>query len=330
MATAKEELAMAVKGLGPLGKAADDEPVFILRGQDKLGRSYTCHTPHKGYDADSVAIGGDKLVRLVFLDESGRSRKEPFIVVAGVIVHGDLIYRRLEKHLKDIVEEFIPKNDRSDFVFHANKLFHGNEYFQRDRWPKEIRYRILMRIAEIPKLFNLPVVFGHLRKSDYCADEQIVHTLEKILSLESRANILDIAEHMVAFSRAEIAVERQMRRFPADEICLLIAEDTDRVKHALRLSHSILRSEDKLRGSSLEGHPDLPLVKIVETPHFASKPESAPLQLADICAFFIMRRLTRSHESQPFFEAISPQLVWTCQDFGQSMGNEEMGGGSLY
>lgn len=36
MATAKIERENAAKGKGPLGKAADDEPVFILRAQDEL------------------------------------------------------------------------------------------------------------------------------------------------------------------------------------------------------------------------------------------------------------------------------------------------------
>ena len=36
MATAKVERALARVGKGPLGKAADDEPVFVLRGQDKI------------------------------------------------------------------------------------------------------------------------------------------------------------------------------------------------------------------------------------------------------------------------------------------------------
>ena len=36
MATAKEEYEKAMRGEGCLGKAADDEPVFVLRAQDKL------------------------------------------------------------------------------------------------------------------------------------------------------------------------------------------------------------------------------------------------------------------------------------------------------
>lgn len=34
MTTAKQERERAMRGEGCLGKAADDEPVFILRGQD--------------------------------------------------------------------------------------------------------------------------------------------------------------------------------------------------------------------------------------------------------------------------------------------------------
>jgi len=36
MSIAKHEREMAARGEGCLGKAADDEPVFILRGQDRL------------------------------------------------------------------------------------------------------------------------------------------------------------------------------------------------------------------------------------------------------------------------------------------------------
>ena len=36
MGTAKDEIDKANRGEGPLGKAAPDEPVFILRAQDNL------------------------------------------------------------------------------------------------------------------------------------------------------------------------------------------------------------------------------------------------------------------------------------------------------
>jgi hypothetical protein len=39
--------------------------------------------------ASGVPLEGFRLVRVVYLDESGQSSREPRIVQAGVIVHGD-------------------------------------------------------------------------------------------------------------------------------------------------------------------------------------------------------------------------------------------------
>lgn len=65
MALAKIERANAAAGKGCFGKAADDEPVFILRGQDALAgdlvelwairaRSLGCH-PDKCREAQELA-----------------------------------------------------------------------------------------------------------------------------------------------------------------------------------------------------------------------------------------------------------------------------------
>lgn len=43
MGLAKDERAAAAAGKGCLGKAADDEPVFILRGQDALAADTVDH-----------------------------------------------------------------------------------------------------------------------------------------------------------------------------------------------------------------------------------------------------------------------------------------------
>ena len=50
--------------------------------------------------------------------------------------------------------------------------------------------------------------------------------------------------------------------------------------------------------------PEFPLKKIVDVPYFAEKAESPPLQLADLCAYLIMRHLLRRSDSQEFFELI--------------------------
>ena len=161
---------------------------------------------------------------------------------------------------------------------------------------RDKRYAILMQVARLPAELELPVVFGHLRKSEYREDEAVRLVLAaeparkgEAVAKRNSAHIVDIAEHMVAFARAQIAIERQMHRYSRDEICMLFAEDTDRVKRALRVAHAIMRDSPQIKGTEFESVPELPLRKIVDTPHFANKTDLVPLQLADMCAWLILR-----------------------------------------
>jgi hypothetical protein len=279
-----------------------------------------------------ASLCGENLVRLAFLDESGRSRHEPIIVVAGIVLNGDRTYRKLCERLSTLIEEFIPEQDRGGFVFHAKDIFQGTGYFKdRTQWPREEkRFPILTTIAAIPRQFGMPVIFGYLNKGEYQA--AISLQLSRHERQETKAQISDVAEHMVAFAHAEIAIERQMHQFSRDEICMVIAEDTDRVKRALKSAHAILRDPQEIVNSGFAGLSGLPLQKIVDTPHFAEKAESAPLQVADCCAYLIMRRLMRRDDSQQFFELLAPQLTWAASDSGDPMGSERerFGTGSLY
>jgi hypothetical protein len=82
----------------------------------------------------------------------------------------------------------------------------------------------------------------------------------------------------------------------------------------------------------LLGYQDFRFRRSLDTPHFAEKAESAPLQVADCCAYLIMRRLMRRDDSQQFFELLAPQLTWAASDSGDPMGSERerFGTGSLY
>jgi hypothetical protein len=268
-------------------------------------------------------------VRITFLDEAGRSRQETVIVVGGIIINGDRTYRAIEQEIRDIAVEYLPEADRRDFVFYAKEIFHRTKYFKDHRvWPLERRTPILRALASLPKKHGLPVVFGHLDKAEYRRDAQ--RQIGDHSTPRTRDQVIDVVEHMVAFARAEIAIERQMHQFPRNEICMLIAEDTDRVKRAVKNAHAILRDPREIANSGFAGIDGLPLKKIVDTPHFAAKAESAPLQLADVCAYLILRRFMRRTETQEFFELIAPQLTWRAVDFGDPMGTEQLGGGSLY
>ena len=72
-------------------------------------------------------LEGNRLVRLVYVDEAGISnpKQEPFLVVAAVIVDGDRQLRGVMRQLDKIVDRHIPQGHQTDFVFHATELFNG-------------------------------------------------------------------------------------------------------------------------------------------------------------------------------------------------------------
>ena len=77
MGLAADERAMAANGLGCLGRAADDEPVFILRGQDILAADLVDLWAQR---AQAVGCGMAKVIEAMNLAETMRrwpTRKNP-------------------------------------------------------------------------------------------------------------------------------------------------------------------------------------------------------------------------------------------------------------
>jgi Protein of unknown function (DUF3800) len=240
--------------------------------------------------------------------------------VAGPIVHGDRGYRQIELGIAKIVAEFLPEADRPNIIFSGKDLYHGDGYFQREKWPQEIRHQILKRLAQIPNEFNLIVVAGfHWKKENRAAAETLVGMMhpdeEKHHKIE---HLIDVFEHAAAFSRCELAAEKSLRQMPQDELAMIVAEDTDRIKKQVKWMHRFLRDGDRLSksGSEFAKSPLLPLVRIVDTPHFASKEDSKLLQVADVCAFLTMRALNAKDTANCFLE-IKGRLSWWSPDIKQ-------------
>ena len=86
--------------------------------------------------SDNGSELADITVRLVYFDEAGIGdvAKEPFAVVAGVIVEGDKQWRAVEAHLRTLVEQYVQPNDQAGFIFHAKDIHHGARKMPRDRY----------------------------------------------------------------------------------------------------------------------------------------------------------------------------------------------------
>lgn len=73
MATAREEIEKANKGQGCLGKAAPDEPVFILRGQDRFASELVEYWARQA--GERLGFGHPKIIEAQEIAERMRNWK---------------------------------------------------------------------------------------------------------------------------------------------------------------------------------------------------------------------------------------------------------------
>jgi uncharacterized protein DUF3800 len=262
-------------------------------------------------------IGGDRLVRFVYLDEAGISNaaQEPFVVVAGPLVHADGQWKALDAELRAIAEEELPAEMRenSEFVFHTTELFSGGKKFPRDQWSRERRWSILDRLVSVPQRHNIPVAWGFAERERLAAYDP-----EQYEGIPRDPAALS---HAIAFVICAISVERWLRENTKDEVATIVAEDNPQIRQHLKGAQLWAQRTKNFGAMSIFANAGyLPFERIVDTVHFARKSESALLQLADVCAFFIKRALMKKPEAERFIAPIRKQMFHSLnrEDFVKS------------
>lgn len=249
-------------------------------------------------------------MRLIYLDEAGTSHpgQEPFLVVAGVVVHGDEQWKLIEDDLTNLVAETIPEPDRDGFVFHALELFNGGRYFTREKWPREIRWEILSRLIGIIIKHRIPIVCGFVDRNRYAGKIDEFLAPERVGDRLKRQII-----HGAAYTTCAMRAEKWMQQYAANEVAMFIAEDNPQIRRYIKTLHRLLRDphqaifqidDDRVR----------PLTKTIDTIHFVEKNETSIMQLADVCAFVLRRRLAGKEDANQFLEPITRNLIWPIDD----------------
>lgn len=237
-------------------------------------------------------LQGHKLVRLAYTDEAGLANpaEDPLLLVCSVIVHGDQQARPMIEDLDYIVNRYIPAADRPGFIFHATDLFSGGPYFTRDKWPREKRWQILSEIAGIVGARKLPVCLAYTVRQDYA----------KIHAAQGRdPSRLDSDLHALVFAVCALTIDKWMIENTDDEIVVLVAEDANKAKNAIKNGVQFLSSPEKVRALAHRIELD-PITRIMDTPHFVRKDESRLMQIVDACAFLQKRRILRKKEADFF------------------------------
>lgn len=240
-------------------------------------------------------------MRLTYFDDAGlfNAQQEPFIVIGGVIVHADEQLIPVEEYIDALVQKHIPKGDWDDFIFHAMELWSGGRYFKRDKWSLEKRLEILADLAAIPEKFGIPVPFGYQDRK---------HAWRFFDPGKFTARQIELQLYSDTYARFCESIEEFMRKAASNEITLLIGEDNDAIRALTRKAHQLYRDPKWVR----ETAPLLtyfPFERIREGVHFAGKPESKALQIADVCTFIIKKKLMNDPRIGPFYEALEPMMV---------------------
>jgi hypothetical protein len=252
------------------------------------------------------ALGGHRLdevraMRIAYLDEGGISKNEPWVVVAGIIPDPDLHYHAIEDAL-DAIRQTLPEHRRESAIFHAMDIHHGTKAFPRAEYPDpEKRFELLRAVAGIPAALGLQVVFHHVEKEALRAS---FREHDWGMNFDSHA-------HFIAAAQCFGQVEHFMRALGEGEVAHIVAENNDNVRKRLRSVYNWLRTM-KPSGDELERQvlgDSLPFRRIIDAPLFAEKRESAPLQVADVCAWAIKRKLMGAKHCEQLWEIVRPCLV---------------------
>jgi Protein of unknown function (DUF3800) len=246
-------------------------------------------------------LRGDRLVRVAYLDEAGTSKadEEPYFVVAGVILAPDGQWNEVEAWIRGLAIDYLGEKAYPgwghNYCFHAKDIWHGSGDFPRQEWPLKKRMEVLEKLTKIPALFNLPIVYSFSKKSE----------LVRKLGIGSmKNNDVPKGVHANNFIRVAKSIDLWMIENTENEVIMLVAEDTDKPKKALiEGCHAMYvdRSVDRTPGA-------FQAERIIEQVSFIKKHQSAVLQLADICAFVIKRRLQKCEKILPLFKNLEPQI----------------------
>lgn len=236
---------------------------------------------------------------MIFLDAAGTSnpKHEPYVVIAGVIIHGDQHWKAIGDHLSALADKYAPPDRRKNFAFHATELFSGGKVFPRDKYSKEWRWAVLDEIVAIPKRFGIPVVWGHVPRKD----------VEPGGPLSAHDGLKPVIQaQLLCFVTAMGAADKWMVANADNEIATAVMENDHETRSIVEFTHRAITDP------SLEVHsqPELNLSRIVYPIHFERKTDSSALQVADACAFALKRIVMGTPECSRFVEPLQSQLSY--------------------
>lgn len=242
-------------------------------------------------------------MRFAFVDEAGISqrRQEPYAVVAGVVLVGDVQILELEIALEEIVARFPETHTKERFI-HTAKLYGGyGEFHKAKGWTGDLRFSILDAVGALFAEHNVHIVWG------VCDKSTLSETLINNYDNEHQA------AHVMAAANCTLQIERYMREFCPDELTWIVAENNNDNRGALKTMHRFFAKIPNEYAAAFD-HRWVPITRIRGTPKFEEKEDASHLQLADYCAFVIKRRMMGDERIERFFSPLRSQFPYGRSD----------------
>ena len=244
---------------------------------------------------------GENLVRIVYMGEAGTSNDGQFVVVAGVIVHGDHQLTNVKAALRGLTEKHLPQDDWVKPVIHATDVYGGNKYFDEPRkpeWTRPKRFAILRDIASIIEKNNLVPVFSLVPKDRY--------PLERFDGSAKDCLRFTVA---VGYVSCLLEIDEWFGLNAKQENCFMVYEDNQDIRGHIKAAQRYHQDPEIRHDLEPKLAHLLPLKRIHEDPNFQEKRPSHPLIVADFVAFIVKRIMMEDAWALEFFEPWMGQIA---------------------
>lgn len=246
-------------------------------------------------------------MRFIYVDEAGVSAAEPVTVVVGVVVHADNHWKVAESRIKQILDAFVPAEQRPGFIFHAKEMYSGGKQVDRRKWDLGRRIAFIKEMVALPRQLGMAIAMGMVRRDspNLTFSPQMLKAAK--LSKEQY-------QHMVAFWYCTGRADKYLRdHIPSEEVATIVAEDAPDMRQFLRKALEVLRLNPislppialiptKIEEATgvITQETEQKASRIVDTVHFAEKKMAFLLQLADACAFSFRRYFSLQQHGEDF------------------------------
>jgi virulence-associated protein VagC len=245
---------------------------------------------------------GTNLARFVYMDETGVANpaQEPWLVVAGIIVEPDRHWFALEEKLRELADEYAPKEHREGFVFHATELWSGGKIMQRETYPAERRWEALKRICALPGEFEFPVVKGAIHRESY----------RRMIDPNLSDTDVTADAQLAAFTECLTVIEQFMRHDAGpQEVAKITVEYSSNNYRLFKEHHRTLKSPASLANMHPVAALYWPIRRIVDSVEACDKQDTSLLQIADACAFIVRKKLEGHPEADAYLEGFADNVM---------------------